>query len=285
MMGEVQKEGYLEKSKSYKGFHHSIIGKDSLEYIHNRSLEMFMQVKSIFEQNGIKYMICGGTLLGAMGEANGHFIPWDDDFDLCIFEEDYDKAIECLTNINFGLTNGAILQCSETDPNYYLGWMKIRDMYTHTYPDAPKFKENGVWIDLYKLVKTDLREVPLLIAQEELSYLDRRFAAGGLSKDEYDNRVRNGNLLEKLNEAKQNYISFNKVNREVYIIWSASKVVLNAEWVEPLRTVVFEGIEVTTFNKPELYLQQHYGSSFMTFPAEENRRVGITHIDYLDSGA
>lgn len=58
---------YLEKSKSYKGYHYSVLDKTDFEYIHKRTLKMFKQVKEIFESNNIKYMICGGTLLGACG--------------------------------------------------------------------------------------------------------------------------------------------------------------------------------------------------------------------------
>ena len=59
--------------------------------------------------------------MGAIGEGAWHFIPWDDDLDVCIFEEDYERAIDCLTNQEDGLSDGAVLQCKKTDSNYYLG--------------------------------------------------------------------------------------------------------------------------------------------------------------------
>ena len=66
----------------------------------------------------------------------------------------------------------------------------------------------------------------------------------------------------------------------MYVIWSASKVVLDEEWVEPLRTVTFEGLEVTTFGKAEEYLQQHYGEDYKVLPPDEMRRVGLNHIEW-----
>ena len=279
----MAKSDYLQRSKAYKGYHYSVLDPVALEYVHKRTLEMFKQVKDIFERNNIRYMICGGTLLGAQ---KGHFIPWDDDFDVCIFEEDYDKAVECLTDPKTGLSDGAVLQCVKTDPNYYLGWMKIRDQRSHTYPDAPRFKENGVWIDLYKLVKAQKSDVPILVAEEAIEYLKRRLAAGGLTQVEYDARIRDGQLDEKLEEAKKkrteeiNNPKQADANKNVYIIWSASKVVLEEEWVEPLRTVTFEGLEVTTFRKAEEYLKQHYGDEYMLFPPDEMRRIGLTKIEY-----
>ena len=58
---------YLQKSRVYKGYHYSVLNPASLDYLHTRTLEMFKQVKRIFEENDIRYMICGGTLLGAIG--------------------------------------------------------------------------------------------------------------------------------------------------------------------------------------------------------------------------
>lgn len=273
----MARSDYLQKSRAYKGYHYSVIDTAALEYLHKRTLEMFKQVKRIFEENNIRYMICGGTLLGAVWGGTGHFIPWDDDFDVCIFEEDYEKAVECLTDKEKGLSDGAILQCVKTDPNYYLGWMKVRDQRSHTYPDAPRFKENGVWIDLYKMVKAKEADVPVMIAQEAITYLDRRLAAGGLTQAEYDERIKSGQLYKKLEEAKHKR-SGEDSGRNVYIIWSASKVVLEEEWIEPLKTVNFEGIEVTTFGKAEEYLKQHYGDSYMELPPDNMRRVGLTSI-------
>ena len=133
--------------------------------------------------------------------------------------------------------------------------MKVRDQRSHTYPDAPKFKENGVWIDLYKMIKTKAIIVPQLIAEEAISYLNRRLAVGGLTQDEYNKRIRDGQLLEKLKSAKEkniegiNNTKNTYADRDVYIIWSASKVILEEEWVKPLKTVTFEGLDVTGFAK------------------------------------
>ncbi len=269
---------YLQKSRAYKGFHYSVLAPGDLNYLHERTLEMFKQVKAIFDANQIKYMICGGTLLGAIGGGHGHFIPWDDDFDICIFEEDYDRAISCLTSKTKGLSDDVVLQCKQTDSNYYLGWMKVRDQRSHVYPDAPLFKENGVWIDLYKLICTKESNVQLLIAKEAIAYLDRRLAVGGLTKSEYESRIVGGHLIEKLEKAKEYNKDISNDDRIVYLIWSASKITLEKDWVEPLRTVDFEGLSVTTFSKAEKYLKRHYGEKYSELPADELRRVGINRV-------
>lgn len=49
-------------------------------------------IRKVCEANGITYVLLGGSLLGAV-RHNG-FIPWDDDMDLGILSDDYDRFIE-----------------------------------------------------------------------------------------------------------------------------------------------------------------------------------------------
>lgn len=269
-------KNYLITAKGYKGFHYSILEPKMLEYLHKRTINMFKQVVEILDKNNIQYMICGGTLLGAF--TTGCFIQWDDDLDVCIFEEDYKKATKCLIR---ELSEDIVLQCPQTDPNYYLGWMKVRDLNSHVYPDAPTFRENGVWIDIYKLVKAKETDVPFIVAEEHIEYLKRRLATGGITKEEYNQRIIHGQLLEKLETAK---VKMRKgtSKAEEYIIWSASKVSIKKEWIYPLKKLNFEGLCVTTFNKAEEYLKQHYGEQYSELPLDEFRRVGINKVEFTD---
>lgn len=269
--------GYLEKSKVYKGYHYSVLDDSMIDYLHSKTLEMFKEVIKVLDVNDIRYMVCGGTLLGAA--TTGKFIPWDDDVDMCVLEDDYDRMKKCLLS---SLPDWMEVQCNETEPHYYHGWLKVRDKNSVVYPNEPMYCQNGVWLDIYKLTLADSKNVESLILQEHLDYLNRRYAAGCITKEEMEKRIEANDLIKKLSDAKAK-ASQSTDDSQVYIIWSASKILIDKQWCMPLSEVTFEGMNVTTFNKPEAYLIRHYGESFKTLPPEEKRRVGINKIQVINN--
>ena len=57
-------------------------------------LELLRFIDNVCKKHDINYWISDGTLIGAV--RHGGFIPWDDDIDLSIMRDDYNKLIEVL---------------------------------------------------------------------------------------------------------------------------------------------------------------------------------------------
>ena len=54
---------------------------------------------------------------------------------------------------------------------------------------------------------------------------------------------------------------------------------MDEDWIEPIKPIMLEGVNVTTFNKPEEYLIRHYGKNYNKLPPDEQRRIGINKIE------
>ena len=61
----------------------------SVRNVQNKILEVMKYIDKICRYNNIVYFIMGGTALGAV--RHGGFIPWDDDLDIFMTPQEYEK--------------------------------------------------------------------------------------------------------------------------------------------------------------------------------------------------
>lgn len=73
-------------SKYFKEYH---LSQNNLEKLQGVLLDMFIDFKSVCDKHNINYMMSGGTLLGTIRHKG--FIPWDDDIDVMMVREEYNK--------------------------------------------------------------------------------------------------------------------------------------------------------------------------------------------------
>lgn len=67
-----------------------------MEEIHQDILILLKKFHKLCVDNNIKYSLHGGTLLGAIRDKG--FIPWDDDADLTVTRENYNKLKQIFSN-------------------------------------------------------------------------------------------------------------------------------------------------------------------------------------------
>ena len=108
--------------------------KEKMKPIHDKLIQMLPITIKYFDEEGIKWILYSGNLLGMYRHKNS-FIPWDDDIDLAILKED-DTLEDRLKRVNEKLKMNDML-LNKTPFGYAV------DNKDHSIP------ENKAYIDLF----------------------------------------------------------------------------------------------------------------------------------------
>jgi len=120
----------------------------NLEEIQKHSVEILYALDEICRQEGIKYFLAYGTLLGAV-RHNG-FIPWDDDIDVQMPREDYDRFEEYCINHSEELYPLALFS-QKTVSNYPYVIDRLCDTRYSIRRDDYEDCGMGLFVDIYPL--------------------------------------------------------------------------------------------------------------------------------------
>ena len=127
-----------------------------LKKLQSTELDILNEIDRICKKNNIKYFLIYGTLLGAV-RHNG-FIPWDDDIDIGMLQEDYIKFIEIASS---ELNDKYLLDCEKTNKNYYLPFTKVRNKLT-SFEEKSNINYNGnkgIWVDIFPFGYTKYKKI------------------------------------------------------------------------------------------------------------------------------
>lgn len=123
-----------------------------MEYDVKRLREVQMEILDYFvdvcEKNGLQYVLLAGTALGAYRHHG--YIPWDDDVDVGMPRDDYEKFREIMRKD----ISSAYDFCDETtEENWFLTFSKIRKKGTRFIEAYAKdvFASNGIYIDIFPI--------------------------------------------------------------------------------------------------------------------------------------
>lgn len=98
------------------------LSEDELKKVQSIELEMLVEIDRICRKNNIPYTLDSGTLLGAI--RNKGFIPWDDDADIVMIRDAYERFFEaCKTQLD---TKKFFLQDYRNEKEYRWGYPKMR---------------------------------------------------------------------------------------------------------------------------------------------------------------
>lgn len=259
-------------------------------------LEMLNEVDRICRKHGIKYYLCGGTLLGAVRHSG--FIPWDDDLDIFFPRKDYIKFAK-------------IAQKELPDTMFYQDWHNEFD-YPYNFAkirmNGTKFCQNeiqhldmhhGIFIDIFPLDSVPADE------KERTAYLTKVTRLKTLMAIRYMSFKKNGSLrsipeciaiaFSRLFFSKRKI--HNKLDRLIMKYdyqdtglygqetgMDALKEVYPVKWFSKQGSISFEGKEFPcTENKYiDEYMTFFYGD-YMTPPPDE-KKCQVHDTTYIDFG-
>ena len=123
------------------------ISLEEMKLLHTVQLEMFSELKRVLEELNIRYFFVHGSLLSAV--TTHKFIEEDDDIDIAVFREDYERLLKLGNDI---VDSKYFIQNSQND-DFPLSFAKFRNRETEfCQPVLKNFNCNkGIYIDIFPI--------------------------------------------------------------------------------------------------------------------------------------
>ena len=231
-------------------------------------LKLLRVFDDICRKNNLKYWLDGGTLIGAI-RHNG-FIPWDDDIDVAMLSDDYEKFIEIAQQ---ELPDDVFLQTRKTDKEYPLYITKLRDKYS-TYEEQNVARLNchkGIFIDIFPM---DYIRCPFLQANlklflhgtnySELCSPIKSFIQRTIGRiDRKIISIYNIPIYQFLN--KLFHSNYSKASKLAYRMEVNETSQFSKNLIFPLTEHVFEGYTFFIPHDYDAYLREYFGE-YMQLP-------------------
>ena len=248
-----------------------------LKRIQEIELEMLRNFHTLCTTNNLSYYIVGGTLLGAI--RHGGFIPWDDDIDIAMPRDDYEKFI----NI-YSKEMPSFLEVKSNPLNLDI----VQIVNKNTLIELGKQKQ-GVFIDIFpidgapapglsqKLFSWNILFYRMLCKLSVLDILEERDRGRienlvvSIAKIIYLPKILNtDSLLKKLGKKTQKYSLKDSLYSGVILGRYREKELLPTKvWGMP-KEICFESIKVYAPSDSHSYLTSLYGD-YMKLPPENMR--------------
>lgn len=255
------------------------------ELLHKVLLSAMKDIDKICRENGLRYYLYAGTLLGAVNHKG--FIPWDDDVDIVMFPNDLEKLKK---KIESDYSSSYRFMTFENTPNWYSKMCKLQILGTSIVSQYDK--RSPVFIDISKLhsmpdsaiqrffqrKKIELLNLSLAVLSGEVKpiSLKSRLTIAQISKIGKDKL---GAMLDrtlcKYDNVKTKYVGImcNTLTANPYTgISGYDTDKTELAWHENYQYVSFEDTSLMTFSHIENYLDWQYTKAWR-IPYPEEKRV------------
>ncbi len=257
----------------------------------NIVLNVLLSIDEICREHDLRYMIFFGTLLGAV--RHGGFIPWDDDIDVIMPREDYEK----LGRIIDEQADGLRFICPENTPDTIFPFGKVCDARTSLREsNFVEVKGYGAYVDVFpvdhmpddpqekrKLNRKYFNLIRVLMHSSRIAYCKSGSALTDLlrfSAFHAGRLVNRKKLVRRLNSA---FKALNNMKTDtVSVPWDESNFSARPEDFDECVPILFEGHPVMGPRDPDFFLRQLYGDYRELPPKEEQVSNHLFECFYLD---
>ena len=241
-----------------------------LKEAQNIMLEMLIEFDAICNKYHLTYWLDSGTLLGAVRHQG--FIPWDDDIDISMPLEDYEKFAEIASS---EISENIFFQHTPSDKTFPFDYLKLRS----NKAQIIEFHEEGQNISYHQGVFVDI--FPMLTMQnnsfnkcyyKNAFKLIRLFSAKSLHLTFLRNLLVKS--LEKMHQGwdkAENKVIYSGKMPDVASLFDENKIF-------PLEKMLFEGKEFFVPKDAKHYLENIYSFDFMELPPEDKRVVHASQM-------
>lgn len=250
--------------------------------------EILVEFDKYCKANSLRYFISSGTLLGAVRHKG--FIPWDDDIDVFMPRNDYEKLLGSFNEHN---PKYRIVSYTNTDW-WFMPFAKIIDTTTKVEVKPYKYDDLGVFLDVFPLdflsgKYEDIKSAYLKIKKmrEIICFKNIRFSyfSNPLKKlyllcykiihCGYKNKGTNDAIVKI---CKQYYSDKPEYAAVLSVMYYGEKEIMDAKIFESAVDLEFEGHLFPAPIGYKEFLSNMYGD-YMKLPPVE-KRVGHSQIAY-----
>ena len=242
-------------------------------------LEMLVEFDAVCQKYNLRYWLDSGTLLGAVRHQG--FIPWDDDIDLSMPIEDYNRFKEIAKE---ELSEDIFFQTKETDRAFQFDYIKLRS----NKASIVEFHEKGRGVGYHQGVFVDIFPMLTLPNQEfygnyyrDVFHLIRETSAISLHTPNGQNLPEARKFL--VGSLSTLHQGWNSVDSKVIYGGEMPDVSAWFDYKEvfPLKKMMFEGLAFSVPHNPHHYLSENYSFNYMELPPEEKRTIHAHKIALL----
>ena len=256
---------------------------ETLKKLQEYQMQILDEVERICEKHGLSCFIMGGNLIGAIRHKG--FIPWDDDIDIAMMREDYDKFLEIATK---EIDSRFFIDYQENNEYYYLPFAKVRlNDSIYEEPEQKDYKgHKGIWIDIFPLDNANKEDSLFIRIQTFLKKSIHFINAikAEVTSDKYPvlkkviKFIFKPISIKKLTRIQQKIMKWNKNPDAKYCISFGAKYGMKKQTMLktvflPTTKLEYENRVYTVPGNYIAYLERVY-PGYMTLPPEEKR---ITH--------